>query len=124
MKIKIIAVDFDGTIIKNVFPSDEKKNVPLAFETLKDFQSLGHKLILWTARDGAYLKGAVDHCESNGVIFWGINENPEQKRLNNSPKVRADIIIDDSALGCPLIYPGGSEKPYVDWGTIRKAFKL
>ena len=29
-----------------------------------------------------------------------------------------NYYIDDTALGCPLVYPGDGERPYVDWEEI------
>lgn len=43
--------------------------------------------------------------------------------MTSSPKVHADLYIDDAALGCPLIYnPDFSDRPYVDWEKVRQVF--
>jgi hypothetical protein len=28
------------------------------------------------------------------------------------------MYIDDAALGCPLMYDWGVERPFVDWATV------
>ena len=57
----VIAVDFDGTIVKHRFPAIGKE-IPYAIKTLKLFQEKGHKLILWTYRTGKDLEKAVEFC--------------------------------------------------------------
>jgi hydroxymethylpyrimidine pyrophosphatase-like HAD family hydrolase len=48
---KIIAVDFDGTIVEHEYPAIGKEML-FAFDTLKALQKKGHRLILWTFRTG------------------------------------------------------------------------
>ena len=114
----IIAVDFDGTLVKHEFPLIGEE-VPHAFDTLRWLLSQGHDLILWTVRIGNPLKDAVEYCErAHGIPFYGINENPTQKFWNGSPKAYAPLYIDDAALGCPLIH-GQHHRPFVDWMRVR-----
>lgn len=54
----IIAVDFDGTIVEHKYPAIGEE-IPYAFVVLRELQEAGHKLILWTFRDGEYLNDAV-----------------------------------------------------------------
>lgn len=119
----IIAIDFDGTLVEHEFPRIGK-DVPLAFETAKELQDKGHQLILWTVRIGRELKEAVEYCQSKGVTFWGVNENPTQKYWNGSPKAYAEIFIDDAALGCPLVDNKSSIRLFVDWEKVRKHLGL
>ncbi|MGB6037414.1 MAG: hydrolase, partial [Cryomorphaceae bacterium] len=49
-----IAVDFDGTIVEHKYPEIGDEML-FAFDTLKELQKKGHKLILWTYRGGRYL---------------------------------------------------------------------
>lgn len=100
-----IAVDFDGTIVENAYPKIGKP-MTFAFETLKALQNKGHKLILWTYRDGKALEEAVDFCKDKGVQFYAINhshpdEGLEYKHYYNkiSRKIDADIFIDDRNIG-------------------------
>ena len=96
----IIAVDFDGTIVEHRYPSIGRIR-PLAFETLGLLQAKGHRLILWSHRDGQKLDEAVKFCLSNGIEFYAINKNyPEEVwNENDSRKILADIYIDDRNLG-------------------------
>ena len=37
-----------------------------------------------------------------------------------TPKVHADLYIDDSNLGCPLRFIDGEKRPVADWERIRE----
>jgi hydroxymethylpyrimidine pyrophosphatase-like HAD family hydrolase len=97
---KVIAVDFDGTVVEHEYPRIGKEML-FAFATLKALQKKGHKLILWTFRDGKYLDEAVEFCRQNGIEFYAINKNypEEQYDLSMSRKINADIFIDDRNVG-------------------------
>lgn len=97
----IIAIDFDGTIVRHEYPAIGSE-APKAFEVMRRLQADGHKLILLTMRSGRELEQAVAFCESRGVKFWAVNENPEQAAWTSSPKVYANLYIDDLALGVPM----------------------
>ena len=104
----IIAVDFDGTIVKHKYPKIGKE-IPFAIKTLKLLQEKGHKLILWTHRSGNELNEAVEFCEKKGLSFFAINCNYYGEEYDNSisRKIYADVYIDDrNILGIP------------DWGII------
>ncbi|MEQ8324468.1 MAG: hydrolase [Vicingaceae bacterium] len=102
-----IAVDFDGTIVEHTYPEIGKEML-FAFETLKALQNKGHKLILWTFRDGVYLEEAVAFCKERGIEFYAVNKSfPEEEfDLSMSRKIQCDIFIDDRNLGG---FPGWSE---------------
>ncbi len=131
---RIIAVDFDGTIVEHRFP-EIGRPIPGAFAWLREFAESGARLILFTMRSDArgavgikspeghepnrgYLTEAVEFCRANGVEFWGVNENPEQGSWTASPKPYAHLYIDDAALGCPLVHGGPRERPCVDWSLV------
>lgn len=99
----VIAVDFDGTIVKHKFPAIGKE-IPYAIKTLKLFQEKGHKLILWTYRAGKDLDAAVEFCRKRGLVFHAVNNNFDGEDFDNtySRKIYADIYIDDrNILGIP-----------------------
>jgi hydroxymethylpyrimidine pyrophosphatase-like HAD family hydrolase len=106
----IIAVDFDGTIVEHRYP-EIGEIIPSAFEVLQELQENGHKLILWTFRDGEYLKEAVDFCLDNGIMFYAINESSPNEEFNKymSRKINADIFIDDRNVG-----------GFIGWENIRR----
>ena len=56
-----IAVDFDGTIVEHKYPKIGKE-IPFAIDTLRTLSEEGHKLILWTSRDGELLEEALAFC--------------------------------------------------------------
>ena len=85
---KIIALDFDGTLVKNKFPEIGEIN-PHVWQAALRAQAEGIKLILWTSRTGKVLDDAVE--------FDAINDNiPEVKALGwDARKVFATLYIDD-----------------------------
>ena len=97
---KIIAVDFDGTLVEDKYPAIGKP-MPFAFETLKLLQKEGHRIILWTYRSGKSLDEAVAFAEGLGIVFYAVNKNyPEEEFKENTPrKIKADIFIDDRNIG-------------------------
>lgn len=111
----IIAVDFDGTLAVHKYPKIGEE-VEGAIETCLELQKT-HKLILYTMRSGQTLDDAVKWCQERGLVFWGVNENPEQKDWTDSPKVYAHIYIDDAAYGCPL-NDVPNERPVVNWSKV------
>ena len=105
-KSKTIAVDFDGTIVEHNYPRIGKEML-FAFQTLKALQRKGHKLILWTFREGDTLIEAVEYCKANGIEFYAVNKSfPEENfDLSISRKINADLFIDDRNVGG---FPGWS----------------
>lgn len=95
-----IAIDFDGTLVENAYPKIGKP-VIFAFETLKQLQENGHRLILWTYRHGSELNDAIDFCKARDITFYAINKSfPEEEfEDTQSRKILADIYIDDRNIG-------------------------
>lgn len=92
----VIAVDFDGTIVKDRFPYVGSAN-PGAVFTIKRLKNAGVKIILWTCRTGQYLNDAINWCKRNGIEFDAVNENiPGCFKTSN--KVAADLYIDDHSF--------------------------
>lgn len=108
-----ICVDFDGTIVKHEYPKIGAP-VPYAIETIKKLQSMGADIILFTMRSDGPLDEAVRYLKENGIELYGVNRNPTQT-WTNSPKAYGHYFIDDAAIGSPLIYDEGEDRPYVDW---------
>src|ERR1043165_1886745 len=92
---KVIAVDFDGTIVEHKYPEIGREML-FAFATLKALQQKGHKLILWTIRTGELLDEAVAYCRKNGIGFYAVNANYPEEVLDGktSRKLNADVFID------------------------------
>jgi hypothetical protein len=110
-----ICVDFDGTIVQHKYPFVGEDIG--AFKWLKSWQEAGASLILFTMRSGEALQEAVDYCEENGIKFYGINTNPRQSEWTTSPKVFAQLYVDDAAFGTPLIH-SQETRPFVDWSIV------
>ena len=106
----VIAVDFDGTIVEHRYPAIGQE-LPFAIETLRKLAAEGHRLILWTVREGQYLDDAVEFCRNRGLEFYAVNRDyPEEEQDHNkhfTRKLKADLWIDDRNLG-----------GLPDWGTI------
>ena len=114
----VLNLDFDGTVVKHEFPNigGDIGAIPV----LK-------RLILFTMRSGETLDAAVKWFADNGIPLFGIQKNPTQGPRTSSPKSYAELMIDDSALGCPLMYDvqmvdGENLKrigrPYVNWERV------
>ncbi|MCH5182181.1 MAG: hypothetical protein J1F06_06050 [Prevotellaceae bacterium] len=107
-----IAVDFDGTIVEHEYPRIGKE-LPFACATLRQLTADGHKLVLWSVREGELLDEAVAWCRERGVNFYAVNQNfdedaPErEKNANYSRKLKVQCFIDDRNVGGML-----------DWGVI------
>ena len=114
---KIIAVDFDGTIVSHMYPKIGIEN-PSAIRVLKKLIEQGHQLILWTMRSGEPLNEAVAYCEERGISFLGVNSNPNQSSWTTSPKQYTDLYIDDAALGCPTQFDPNTQRQWVNWRDV------
>lgn len=111
----VIAVDFDGTIVEDRYPSIGTEK-PFAIDTLKKLSEEGHRLILWTVREGKTLEEAVAYCRKRGLEFYAVNRDyPEEEREKNthySRKLKVEMFIDDRNLG-----------GLPDWGTIYRMIR-
>lgn len=114
----IIALDFDGTVVTHAYPEVGEDIGAVA--VLKELVAQEDKLILWTMRSGTLLEDAVAWFKKHDIPLWGINENSSQKEWTESPKLHADLLIDDSALGCPTCFLDGERRPAADWRRIRE----
>ena len=113
-----IAIDFDGTCVTHEYPyiGQDVGAVPV----LQELVEQGHNLILYTMRSGKLEKEAVAWFKKHDIPLWAVNENPTQKEWTSSPKLHADLLIDDSALGCPTCFLDGERRPAADWRRIRE----
>jgi hypothetical protein len=138
-----IVVDFDGTCVTHEYPRVGRDIGAQA--VLKELVEAGHKLILFTMRcdktkmcevqrtvDNMSIRitepvvindsltQAVKWFKDNDIELFGIQTNPTQAKWTDSPKAYGHIIIDDAALGCPLIKGENGERDYVDWQAVRE----
>lgn len=132
---KVIAIDFDGSCVACAYPCVGKDigAVPI----LRELVEKGHKLILYTLRDGKDLEKAINWLDKNNIKLHSVQRNPLQTEMRyesnwrfNSPKCAFDFCIDDRNIGTPLIYPGVDtwslfkEEPYIDWVRMRELLRL
>lgn len=111
-----IAVDFDGTIVEHRYPAIGKE-LPFATATLRQLMADGHKLLLWSVREGDTLREAIEWCNERGVRFYAANTYLDEddnesietmdKNPNFSRKLKVDCFIDDRNVG-----------GLPDWGAI------
>ena len=105
-----IAVDFDGTIVEHRYP-EIGTEIPFAIQTLKMLSDEGHRLILWSVREGKLLDEAVEWCRERGLELYAVNRDfPEEDITRNKDfnrKLRVEMFIDDRNVG-----------GLPDWGTI------
>lgn len=105
-----IAVDFDGTIVEHRYPEIGKER-PFATATLRKLIEDGHRLILWSVREGELLDQAVEWCKKRGVVFYAVNrdfdEDTPERNSSYSRKLKVQIFIDDRNVG-----------GLPDWGAI------
>lgn len=111
----IVAIDFDGTCVTHEYPNIGRSigAEPVLAEIVKH----GHKLILFNMRHGKELDDAINWFANLNIPLYGANVNPDQHTWTSSPKVHADLYIDDRSLGIPLRRTPGA-RPYVDWCEV------
>jgi hypothetical protein len=98
MSKKIIAIDFDGTIVRQEddLALTEFVFLPNAPEVIQWICGNFHT-ILWTCRQGEMLQKALDFLKKNNIVFDGINENAPFLDFGTSNKIFADAYVDDRA---------------------------
>jgi len=133
----VILVDGDGTcwpLAPHGFYS--KKDIGSA-DVLKELVANGHEIVLWTCRNNSKTNPYNYHIRDNQwreetslgeAVRWfrdrdiplaGINSyKPGEKFVGKANKPLGDIIIDDTAIGTPMI-----EDEYVDVYSIRTGRK-
>ena len=111
-----IAVDFDGTIVTHEYPAIGRER-PFAVDTLKMLIADGHRIILWSVREGELLEEAVKWCEDRGLKLFAVNKDfPEEEvdaYKDHSRKLKVDMFIDDRNVG-----------GLPDWGTIYQIISM
>lgn len=97
---KIVAIDFDGTLVEDKYPQIGLPNLSV-FSLCKELKRQGVRLILWSCRDGDYLQEAVSFCSARDLYFDSINQNIKEVRdlfSGDTRKVYADLYLDDKSV--------------------------
>jgi hypothetical protein len=111
----IIALDFDGTCVENNYP-EVGKTLPGCIDLLKELVARGDQLILWTNRSEHCLIKAIDWFNDNGIQLSAVNHNIGWALQNIfSPKIYADVYIDDRALGAQF-----DNNHNINWRWVRQ----
>jgi len=104
---RIIAVDFDGTIVDHEFPYIGNLK-PGAKRVLNKWAEEGISVIIWTCRQQVdrELGGQADtfavrkFLDDNGIMYDAVNEqSPKIPFRLHCAKVFADLYIDDRNMG-------------------------
>ena len=119
-----IAIDFDETIAEDLFPHIGEVREG-AIETIKALLDTGYHVHVWTARGGysdvlgtTQEQHILRYLQDHGVDTVNIEVNEHfqyylARYPKQSPKIAADIYIDDKNVGVNEI----------DWYRIRELFK-
>lgn len=101
---KIVAVDFDGTLVEDNFPDIGRPYIDM-FDTMKYLRDKGVKVVLWTSRNfhknRDLLEEAVQFCKEQGLEFDAINENIQEVQEltgEDTRKIYADLYVDDKSI--------------------------
>ena len=121
---KIVAVDFDGTLVEDNFPDIGRPYIEM-FQTMIYLRSKGVKVILWTSRNfyknRDLLEEAVQFCREHELEFDAINENVQEVQEltgEDTRKVYADLYIDDKnvhSLQSPLYWLNKVNLNWIDY---------
>lgn len=99
--MKILAIDFDGTIVEDRFPGIGQM-IPGAKEAINELYGMGYEIIIWTSRTHIRMLEAVEWLAKNGIKYHRINESsPANLRMygnKDSRKIFADMYIDDRGV--------------------------
>ncbi|MHB1937082.1 MAG: hypothetical protein ACYCOR_10910 [Acidobacteriaceae bacterium] len=104
----IVAIDFDGTLAKDAYPEVGELDKD-AIWVLYRLRGSGHKLILYTCREGEQLVAVLEAFAKEDIRFHAVNAQVEGKEAFGR-KPYADLYIDDRA------YP----QKKIDWNEIEK----
>lgn len=112
LKNKVVAIDFDGTIVDNDFPRIGKLKEG-AKETINLIGNY-NTVCIWTCRTGEARKEAINFLQDNEINFHYFNESPLDDNYNEvSRKIQADIYIDDKNIFTRVI----------EWAQIKEYFE-
>ena len=99
--IMTVAVDFDGTLHTGNWP-EIGAPAPYAIEVMKRLHDDGHRLIIWTCREGKLQTDMINWLLEKGIPFDRINDHLPgswEEYGYSAQKVFADVYIDDNNLG-------------------------
>lgn len=108
------AIDFDGTVIdvEGGYPNIGREREE-AIDVLLEMKKAGHKLVLWTCRNGPELQDAIIWCRSRNLEFDAVCDNLDSVKTNygDPRKIVATYYVDDR--NAPHGFPGW--RLFRDW---------
>lgn len=93
------AVDADGTLLTDDYPNVRIQEH--AVRVLLRLKANGHKIILWTCREGSEKDAVVEESLRKGLTFDAVNANLEnvvRARGVDSRKIVATYYLDDRSV--------------------------
>ena len=97
-KGKIIAIDFDGTIVRHLFPATGGLK-RYAKEVINRLH-VHNEIIIWTCRtDIKHKWEAIEFLSVMQIKFDSVNHNSTRLDFKTDPKIYYDVLIDDRNLG-------------------------
>lgn len=118
----IICVDFDGTIAKWAKYPNIGTLVPYSKDVINRLHASGHEIIIWTCRGPNGVSNVTQWLNDNEVKFHSINRQNFDTSFDPSPKVIADLYIDDKSAMCPLTFDSVPYDPATQWSGTVKAY--
>ena len=97
---KIIAVDFDGTIVEDEWPEIGKTKHRVVEQMIKEKENDTY-IIIWTCRSGEEIQEMQDWLEEQCIPYDRINANAPwilEKWKRDNRKIFAHKYIDDKAI--------------------------
>jgi len=129
LKYKYIAIDFDGTIVDEMDYPFWGRLKPNAREVIKFLKDKGAQIAIWTCRGGEDARKVKEWLKVIGVHFDYFNEPFPDLEKNfsgiSSPKIYADVYIDDRSIHCDSInWLDIMKKCYIDDENFKVGDKL
>jgi hypothetical protein len=117
----IIAIDFDGTIVKNAWPKIGRIRIGARW-ALRKLKRRGHILILNTCREGDLLNNALMFLSDNNISIHCANCNIIERIRQyggDCRKISAELYLDDRGF-----FPGWLVIPaIVQWMELNDRLK-
>lgn len=100
----VIAVDFDGTLVKDQFPNLGQPFIE-GINTVNAMIEVGYEIVIWTARQE--LVPVMEHLKNHGLNIDKVKINAHADYMLNryesqGIKIGASIYIDDRGYGAPI----------------------
>lgn len=91
----IIALDYDDTISPYLW--DDQKDFEEVMEVVREAQSIGAYVTVWSACDNSRFGEIETFCKNNNIKLSSINKNPIPLDYGHYGKIYANIYLDDKS---------------------------